>query len=77
MNTESTQTPESLGSPHGCAGSEFSVEDARWDNYDDEGCYRCGGSGTIVTCIDDICRNTGECFHGDGEVPCPNCSDYR
>lgn len=44
------------------------------EEYQDEGCYLCGGAGEIVTCIDDICRNNGECIHGDGMSPCPNCS---
>lgn len=32
-------------------------------------CPTCGGLG--VTCIDDICRASGECIHGDGW--CPTC----
>lgn len=43
------------------------------EDYDDEGCYRCGGKGYIVTCIDDLCRGQDECIHGDGEHPCPVC----
>lgn len=36
-------------------------------------CYNCGGSGYIITCIDDLCRAADECMHGDGEEPCPIC----
>lgn len=47
------------------------------DDYpsdDDEGyCYRCDDKGTILVCIDDMCRNCGECMHGDGEIVCPDC----
>lgn len=43
------------------------------EDWDDEGCYRCGGKGYIVTCIDDLCRGQDECIHGDGEQPCPAC----
>jgi len=39
-----------------------------------EVCYHCGGSGTVVTCIDDICVGRGSCMHGDGESDCPECS---
>lgn len=42
-----------------------------------EDCSRCGGSGVILTCIDDLCRGAGECMHGDGEAPCPVCSPDR
>lgn len=51
------------------------IVDHSWDcdDGDGDGCYLCGGSGSIVTCIDDMCRNAGECMHGDGEAPCPNC----
>lgn len=41
------------------------------DNCD--GCERCGGEGFIVVCVDDMCRGAGECMHGDGEIPCPDC----
>jgi hypothetical protein len=43
---------------------------------DDDGpptCDVCGGEGEIMRCIDDMCRNSGECFHGDGYVTCPSC----
>lgn len=43
------------------------------DDIDASGCYRCGGAGEIVVCIDDICRGSGECFHGDGMAICPVC----
>lgn len=37
------------------------------------GCSRCGGAGTIIVCIDDMCQGAGECIHGDGEIVCPEC----
>ncbi len=43
--------------------------------FDDEEpyCYRCDNKGTIIVCIDDMCRGAGECMHGDGEIICPYC----
>ena len=46
--------------------------------YDDElyyepACGRCDGEGLILICPDDVCRGTGECMHGDGEIVCPAC----
>lgn len=38
------------------------------------GCWRCGGAGWEITCIDDLCHGAGECMHGDGEEPCPVCN---
>jgi hypothetical protein len=49
-------------------------EDYDGEDYDSFGCCNtCGGAGYIVVCIDDMCRGAGECMHGDGEVPCPEC----
>jgi hypothetical protein len=39
------------------------------------GCNTCGGVGYIIVCIDDMCRGAGECMHGDGEIPCPDCDE--
>lgn len=36
-------------------------------------CPECHGEGFIVTCIDDICRGSDYCIHGDGEETCPRC----
>jgi hypothetical protein len=36
-------------------------------------CYFCGGSGYVITCIDDMCHGMDECIHGDGESECPVC----
>lgn len=51
------------------ADEDFEPE---WEEYGD-GCNTCGGAGFIVVCIDDMCRGCGECIHGDGEIPCPEC----
>lgn len=44
------------------------------DDEDFDSCHRCGGSGWIITCIDDLCHGSGECIHGDGDTPCPACN---
>jgi hypothetical protein len=50
---------------------EDEQDDDDFGSYD--GCNTCGGEGFIVVCIDDMCRGAGECMHGDGEAPCPEC----
>lgn len=43
---------------------------------DDDGqqeCQRCGGSGEIMTCSDDLCHGQGYCIHGDSIDVCPAC----
>jgi hypothetical protein len=40
---------------------------------EDPYCHRCDNKGTIIVCIDDLCRGAGECMHGDGEIICPDC----
>ena len=52
---------------------EDELEDYEYDYADDFGCQTCGGAGFIMVCIDDMCRGAGECMHGDGEIPCPEC----
>jgi len=51
------------------------VEAEGWD--EDGCCPTCGGSGEICFCVDDMCRALGECMHGDGDGPCPDCSPQR
>jgi hypothetical protein len=36
-------------------------------------CWKCGGEGIDLFCIDDLCHGVGYCIHGDGQRPCPNC----
>lgn len=48
------------------------------DNYEGEylghvTCWNCSGRGFIVICVDDLCRNSDECMHGDGEEMCREC----
>jgi protein gp37 len=38
-----------------------------------EPCQHCHGTGTVVTCMDDLCASSDHCMHGDGEEPCPEC----
>jgi hypothetical protein len=52
--------------------------------YDDEGegeylgehvtCWKCGGEGFELVCIDDICHGLGYCIHGDGQIMCRLCN---
>jgi hypothetical protein len=55
--------------------------------YDDCECPKCGHAPThsrdsqncdemneVCVCIDDLCRGSGECIHGDGMDPCPECA---
>ena len=37
-------------------------------------CWKCGGEGTLVGCIDDICQALGYCIHGDGNLICDECN---
>ena len=43
-----------------------------WDEFAEDPhdgyCYRCDDTGTILVCVDDMCRGAGECIHGDGEI---------
>lgn len=41
--------------------------------HGDPYCHRCDNKGTIIVCVDDMCRGAGECMHGDGEIVCPDC----
>ena len=54
---------------------EDEVDDDGGYPYDDEDpyCHRCDNKGTIIVCVDDLCRGAGECMHGDGEIVCPDC----
>lgn len=54
---------------------DFDEDELEDDDFDDSAgcCNTCGGSGSIIVCVDDMCRGAGECFHGDGEIPCPEC----
>jgi hypothetical protein len=65
------------------AGFDDAAEQHDWDDQDDPcgygdggGCNTCGGEGFIVVCVDDMCRGAGECMHGDGEAPCPDCGGH-
>lgn len=37
-------------------------------------CWKCGGTGIIITCCDDLCQGQGYCMHGDGEIVCDLCN---
>lgn len=50
------------------------MEDEDYDDYRDPvTCWKCGGDGFLIVCVDDLCHGTGHCMHGDGEVECPLC----
>lgn len=36
-------------------------------------CWGCGGEGTVVHCIDDLCVSASHCMHGDGDSRCDVC----
>lgn len=36
-------------------------------------CWKCGGEGIDLFCIDDLCHGVGYCIHGDGQRTCPLC----
>jgi hypothetical protein len=36
-------------------------------------CWKCGGEGSVIVCVDDMCRACGDCIHGDGEDVCNVC----
>jgi hypothetical protein len=36
-------------------------------------CWKCGGTGYIIVCMDDLCRSSDHCMHGDGEIVCDVC----
>jgi len=54
---------------------DFDEDEIDDDDFDGSAgcCNTCGGAGYVVVCIDDMCRGAGECMHGDGEIPCPDC----
>lgn len=35
-------------------------------------CWNCGGEGSIVDCVDDLCHGQDWCMHGDNRM-CPEC----
>ena len=45
------------------------------DDYDDGyvTCDVCHGSGSVITCPDDMCATSDTCMHGDGEEVCSEC----
>jgi hypothetical protein len=54
---------------------DFDEDEIDDDYFDTEDvyCQRCDNKGSIIVCIDDMCRGAGECMHGDGEIICPDC----
>lgn len=47
------------------------MPDTPFEDYDS--CWRCGGQGWVVRCVDDMCHGAGSCLHEDGNVQCPEC----
>ena len=54
--------------------SQDQVVDERGDEdyHEPATCWKCGGSGTIVACCDDLCHGQDWCMHGDNPM-CPEC----
>lgn len=46
--------------------------DRDWDGMERGVCERCGGTGSITDCPDDLCQGENGCIHGDNET-CPDC----
>lgn len=57
-----------------CRGCLECMDDEDYENDAFRSCYRCGGRGYMVTCIDDLCHGQDECIHGDDPTPCPECN---
>lgn len=43
------------------------------DYRDPVTCWGCGGEGSVVRCMDDLCHGQGYCMHGDGNARCREC----
>lgn len=43
------------------------------EHHEPASCWKCGGEGFEVVCMDDLCRGAGCCMHGDGHQMCPEC----
>ena len=49
-------------------------DDECWEEEPEDGlCPTCHNQGVVMVCFDDVCVGRGECMHGDGEEPCPDC----
>lgn len=44
------------------------------DDFESDGCYLCGGLGFVTICVDDMCRSSNGCIHGDGDIDCQVCN---
>ena len=66
--------PEPLLPAQRAVGEGWAQEAASVLRNPADGCPHCD-DGRIVVCIDDICRGSGHCRHGDGEILCPHCCD--
>jgi len=42
------------------------------DFHEPATCWKCGGSGTLVMCCDDLCHGQDYCMHGDNDM-CSEC----
>lgn len=48
----------------------FDLDDGEF--HEPATCWNCGGSGSLVACMDDLCRGSGTCMHGDNRM-CTTC----
>lgn len=67
------QTPEGHRIGAGMAEWLHGVGHGDLDESFEDSCPRCFGSGTEIICVDDMCRSSDECIHGDGNVACREC----
>lgn len=55
-------------------GGEHGEKREQFGATEDGGyCARCGGGGSVVICVEEVCRIAGVCFHDGGTVTCPSC----
>lgn len=52
---------------------EYDEDDEYDELHDPVPCWKCGGEGFEIICVDDLCHGAGHCMHGDGEAMCPLC----
>ncbi len=63
-----------IGYPTPDADEDREIDDRGDDDFHEPAtCWKCGGDGVVIVCIDDLCHGAGYCFHGDGHEMCGVC----